>query len=165
MIDLETGSVVLDGSGAGATTVGPSLSLSAFLASPLARGAMSFGVAVEWPCYHVGQHEVFGDPCAVALMFHGQQLDWVMLCPIAPAPPGDAGVAYDVDATLAVKARHDEWLAAKLGPPTSPARGPVWSPLGTVAYDYPWGCIWSRYTPQDVSSMIGISYARPRKRR
>ena len=45
MIDLATGDVVLDGGGPGAISIGASLSRSAFLASPLAQGAQSFGAA------------------------------------------------------------------------------------------------------------------------
>jgi hypothetical protein len=141
MIDTKSGNVVLDGR----HTIAPSLSLAAFLASPLAAEAQSVGVAEDWPRFFLGVHEIFGDPCTVSVGFHGQRLLGVSLNPVDPdaTEPSDD---YDVQAALAAKARHDAWLAAKLGPPP---------------YVNRWGTIESVYDPRSVSSSIFVTYSSP----
>ena len=147
MIDLATGDIVLDGGSPNATTIGASLSRSAFLASALVQGAQSSGVASEWPLYYVGQHRVFGDPCGVTLAFHGEALEHVALMPQVDS--------YDFDDAL--KAKLDAWLAAKLGPLPSYPNAPLGHPVG---YAYPWGSIGSYYQPQDMTCLINVSYKR-----
>jgi hypothetical protein len=140
MIDVGTGVFVVDGQHA----VGPGLTRSGFLASPLGAGAQSEGGAAGWVSFALGVHEVAGDRCWLVLRFHDERLVLVVLGVIADVPPGDE---YDVDAALEAKARYDAWLQAKLGAPP---------------YAYPWGRVESSYDPRSVSSSIVVTYdARP----
>jgi hypothetical protein len=142
MIDTKTGSVVLDG----VQAIGSSLTLDALLASPLAQGAQSIGVAADWPQFYVGNHEVFGDLCTIMLLFHKQQLTAIRLGVLPLTVPDPNPELNDVDAALALRARFEGWLAAKLGPPP---------------YLYPWGRIDAVYSPQDISTGIFVSYTTP----
>jgi hypothetical protein len=142
MIDTKTGAVVLDG----VRAIGSSLTLDAFLASPLAQGAQSIGVAADWPRFYVGKHEVFGDLCTIMLLFHKQQLTAIRLDALHLSIPDPNPELDDVDAALALKVRSEAWLAAKLGPPP---------------YAYPWGRIDAVYSPKDISTGIFVSYATP----
>jgi hypothetical protein len=142
MIDTKTGTVLLDG----VQAITPSLSLDAFLASPLAQAAQSIGVAADWPLFYVGKHQVFGDECTVMLMFHKQQLTGVRLGVLPLSIPDPTPDLNDWDAALALKVRSEAWLAAKLGPPP---------------HVYPWGRIDAVFSPQDVSTGIFVAYPSP----
>lgn len=139
MIDTKIGTVLLDARDA----ITPSLTLDAFLSSALGRGAQSCGVAVDWPWFSIGQHEVFGDPCMITLSFHKQTLTTVSLFVVGL--DDGAGGDYDVDATIALNARFEAWLAAKLGPPP---------------HTYPWGNIAAVYDPRSVSTAVFVAYSR-----
>jgi hypothetical protein len=142
MIDTKTGTVVLDG----VQSLTPSLTLDVFLASPLAEGAQSIGVAADWPVFYVGKHLIFGDMSTVILMFHKQQLTGIRLDPLHLSIPDPTPELDDVDAALALKVRFEAWLSAKLGPPP---------------YLYPWGRIDAVYSPQDISTGIFVAYPTP----
>jgi hypothetical protein len=139
MIDTESGTVVLDGLHA----IGPTLTRSAFVASPLGRKAKSIGVAKEWPRLFLQRHEVFGDACTVLVAFHGERLESVELTVVEARTDAKAG-AFDVKAARAAKRRFDAWLASKVGAPP---------------YEYAWGIIEAVYDPRSASSGIFVVYA------
>jgi hypothetical protein len=133
MIDTTTGRLLLDGIHAITST----LTLAAFQASPLARGAQSIGVAAAWPRFFVGRHAIFGDACTVTLQFHNQRLEAVSFVVVDSVPPSSSEEWSTDQAQVA-------WLAAKVGPPP---------------YAYAWGVIESVYDPRSVSSSIFVRYA------
>jgi hypothetical protein len=142
MIDTKTGTVVLDD----VQSITPFLTLDVFLASPLAQGAQSIGVAADWPRFYVGKHQIFGDMSTVILMFYKQQLVGIGLDVLHLSIPDPTPDLDDVAAALALKVRCEAWLAAKLGP---------------APYLYPWGRIDAVYSPQDITTGIFVAYPTP----
>jgi hypothetical protein len=151
-MDASTGDLSLDTG----ERIGPRLTRTGFLASPLAGGATlrAHPGAGQWSAFavHVGQPG--GQAFSLALYFDGETLRQIVLSIIGSHEPPAADYRRELtdDAALARlvrtnerarKARHDAWLQAQLG-------APPWS--------YKWGTIASSYNASACQGTISVAY-------
>jgi hypothetical protein len=138
MIDAATGELAL----ASGDRTGPSLTLQAFRASPLAANAQASPGGGAWMQYHLGRQVIAGAIFSLVLYFDGSRLAMVRMSLVEPdeSPSWDD---WSDQKELARKAKHDAWLTTQLGPPP---------------WVYPWGRIESNYDPRSGASLVVVVY-------
>lgn len=139
MLDTTTGDITLD-----AIVVGRRFTLASFHACALAaKSSPPLVGGGSWQSFDIGKRDIDGAVFDVTLRFEGERLAMIsMALSDGEESPDDA---WSEKSARAAKARHDAWLAKKLGPPP---------------YAHGWGSIESTYDPRSVSSGITISYAK-----
>jgi hypothetical protein len=141
MIALATGEIALDGG----ASIGPGLTLKAFLASPLVGGAPLPAPGASWSNFGLCHPEMEGQKFGVGLGFEGEALRTVDLSMVRSTEP----LSWDdwsQERERARKARHDTWLAEQ---------------LGHLPWSFSWGEVSSDYDPRGGSSGIRIAYYGP----
>jgi hypothetical protein len=142
VIDGATGEVALD-SGA---SIGPGLTLKAFLVSPLVgRASPPAPGGTSWSNFGLRNPEMGGQKFGVGLGFEGEALRTVDLSMVQSTEPLSRD-DWSQDRELARKARHDTWLHAQ---------------LGYLPWSFSWGEVSSDYDPRGGSSGIRIAYYGP----
>jgi len=140
MMDSATGQIGLDSG----ESIGPSLTLKAFLASPLAGGASppALGGGTPWSIFDLGRRAIGGQTFAATLRFDGDALRTVQLS-LVQSTASSSWDDWSEDTELARKARHDAWLEGH---------------LGALPWWRSWGEVTSVYDPRSGSSSIQITY-------
>jgi hypothetical protein len=140
MIDSATGEIGLDSG----ESIGPSLTLKAFLASPLAGGACPHALSggTPWSIFDLGRRAIGGQTFAATLRFEGAALRMVQLS-LVQSTASSSWDDWSEDTELARKARHDAWLEGQ---------------LGALPWWRSWGEVRSVYDPRGGSSSIQITY-------
>lgn len=133
MMNAATGEVLFDTGEA----LGPSLTRSAFLASPLAVGATALGAG-----FALARRDIGGEAFVPTLWFDGEPLARLELSMVMPTE-ATSWDDYSEDRELARKAKHDAWLAGQLGP---------------LPWQFTWGNVTSEFDPRGGSSTIVITY-------
>ena len=137
MIHPETGAIEIGG-----VTLGPETTEPALLASPLAAAADAPAKHGAFTRYRLPGQRVGGEEAIVTLTFDGPRLERVELYQPGPAPE-QGWDDWSEEKELARKARHDAFLAARLGPPP---------------YVHAWGKVESVHDARGGSSSIIVSY-------
>jgi hypothetical protein len=150
-IDSTVGEVVFDAG----ERIGPGLTLTAFLASPLARGSSrSSRPGTPWSAFPVDVRLQEGGALTLTVYFEGEALRHLTISITGEHEPpatdyrqhwgDDAALAQRVrDDELARKARHDAWLDKQLGLPP-------WS--------FSWGAVSSSYDATFCQSLVSVVY-------
>jgi len=139
MIQAETGEIEL----ASGLKIGPSLTETQFLASPLARGATAVDTDAQRSGYRLTRQIIAGSTFRVTLRFVTGKLVAVELFQVNTHSKASWDEWSDEEEKQR-KAGHDAWLSQILGDPP---------------YSYAWGKIRSDDDPRGGYSSIVISYA------
>jgi hypothetical protein len=139
MIHSTTGEIELQSG----ERIGPSLTESQFLSSPLSKGARALATDVEQGSYRTARQLISGHTFRLIVRFRNARLVAVEMVHV----DRHSKVSWDEASEQeeqARKATHDAWLERRLGRPP---------------YSYPWGEITSVSDPQGGYSHIVVRYA------
>jgi hypothetical protein len=139
MLDAETGRLAFRSPGA---TLGPELTRTEFLASPLAEGARTIVANEPHHSWQLRGEYVSGLTFLVALDFRGEELAMISLADANKAFGAGDWSQWTEEKELARKQSHDRWLDAQLG----------------ERRNFPWGKVFSEYDARSGASTIGICY-------
>jgi hypothetical protein len=149
-MDPETGTLLLP-----SCRVGPDLTRSAFLSSPMGAKARCDDKGTLGMSAYLGSQPVDGLVFRVELHFEAERLRGYSLWLDDPRF-GTSWDDYTEDKQLAQRDAHDAWLLTTLGPgerEPSP-RGPE------LRYVFPWGEVWSTFDARGGSTTIGVRFRR-----
>ena len=147
-MDPQTGTLLLP-----SCRVGPDLTRSAFLSSPLGAQARRDDKGTLGMSAYLGPQPLDGLVFRVELHFQGEQLQGYSLWLDDPRY-GTSWDDYSEEKQLAQRDAHDAWLVSSLGPGE---REP--SPHGPeLRYSLPWGNVWSTFDARGGSSPIGVRF-------
>ena len=141
VIDPATGTLHLEGA---EPPLSPTLTRTAFLASPLGRQAKVWSQH-EPHCAYRAEVTIGAERFIVVPRFYEAILQGVDLA-LTGAHWGTSWDDWSEESERARQRAHDAWLRQQLGPPP---------------YTYPWGAIESSYDPRSGSSSIVLRYRLP----
>jgi hypothetical protein len=139
MLDAETGRLAFRSPGA---SIGPELTRTEFLASPLAEGARTIVANEPYHSWQLRGEYASGLSFLVALYFRGEELAMISLADADPTFGAGDWSQWSEEKEQARKQSHDRWLNAHLG----------------ERRDFPWGKVFSEYDSKSGASTIGVCY-------
>jgi hypothetical protein len=139
MLDVETGTINFRSPG---VSIGPALTRSAFLASPLSESSVTIVENEPHHSWKLAGSFTSAIEFLAALYFYGEELAMVSLADANPKFGVGDWSQWSEEKELARRASHDAWLDEQLG----------------ARREFPWGQVFSKYDNRSGASTIGICY-------
>lgn len=140
MLDPATGELILASSG---VRLGPALTRTRFLESPLGRQAATSLINEPWARYalELAPGDIGPFPATVQVQFNGETLAWITVLDGSPEF-GESWDDWSRENEMARRAAHDRWLTSCGAPPGR----------------YPWALVWSDFDDKSGFSSVVIRY-------
>jgi hypothetical protein len=139
MLNANTGALSIGNLG---VSLGPEVTRSEFLASPLAKGARAIVANEPHHSWQLQGEYASGLPFIVSLYFRGEELAMISLADADKAFVAGDWSRWSEEKELSRKQNHDRWLNSQIG----------------ERREFPWGRVFSAYAPKSGGSAIGICY-------